>query len=155
MLFPSYFAESLFDDLMDIPFQEMDQMDNEVRRVNKQLYGRNAKREMKTDVHETDSTYVIDMDLPGFKKDQIQLELDDGYLTITATKGENRDEKSAGGKIIRQERYVGTMQRSFYVGGQITEEDVKAKFEDGVLHLELPKEEEKRLPEKKVILIDG
>lgn len=152
MLMPSIFGESLFDDLMDFPFREFD---HEMRKANKQLYGRNAKREMKTDVHETETGYEIDMDLPGFKKDQIQLELENGYLTITASKGLDKDEKTKAGKVIRQERYAGAMQRSFYVGEHVTEENVKAKFEDGVLHLEVPKEETQKLPEKKTIMIEG
>ena len=149
---PSIFGESLFDDLMDFPFREFDR---ETRKADKQLYGRNAKREMKTDVHETDTGYEIDMDLPGFKKDQIQLELQNGCLIVTATKGLDKDKKTKSGKLIRQERYAGTMQRSFYVGEHVTESDVKAKFENGVLHLELPKEESSKLPEKKVIMIEG
>lgn len=152
MLMPSIFGESLFDDFIDFPFHEFDR---EMRRADKQLYGRNAKREMKTDVHETETGYEIDMDLPGFKKDQIQLELQDGCLTITAAKGVDKNEKTRAGKLIRQERYAGAMQRSFYVGEHVTENDVRAKFEDGVLHLELPKEEARRLPEKKVIMIEG
>lgn len=142
----------MFDDFMDFPFREFE---HEMSKANKQLYGRNAKREMKTDVHETETGYEIDMDLPGFKKDQIQLELENGYLTITASKGLDKDEKTKAGKLIRQERYAGAMQRSFYVGGHVTESDVKAKFEDGVLHLEVPKEEAPKLPEKKVIMIEG
>lgn len=151
MLMPSIFGESLFDDLMDFEFRDFDR---ETRNAEKQLYGRNAQREMRTDVHETDTGYAIDMDLPGFKKDQIQLELQNGYLTITAAKGMDRDEKGDNGKLIRKERYVGAMQRSFYVGDHVTESDVTAKFEDGVLHLELPKEEAKKLPEKKTIMIE-
>ncbi len=134
---------------MDIPFREFDR---EMRRADRQLYGRNARHEMKTDVHETDAG---DMDLPGFKKDQIELELQDGYLTVTASKGLDKDEKSKAGKVIRQERYAGVMQRSFYVGAHVTESDVKAKFEDGVLHLELPEAKEDGLPEKRTIMIEG
>ncbi len=146
---PRLFAESLFDDLMESPFQEMDR---EMRRADRQL---NVKHEMRTDVHETENSYAIDMDLPGFKKDQIQLELEDGYLTITASKKVNKDEQDSDGKLIRQERFLGSMQRSFYVGEHVTEKDVKAKFEDGVLHLELPKAEAQKLPEKKTIMIEG
>ena len=156
MLMPSIFGESLFDELMDFPFNEMErEMERDMRRTNRQLYGRNAKREMKTDVHETETGYEVDMDLPGFKKDQIELNLENGYLTVTATKGTDREEKDHAGRLIRQERYAGTMQRSFFVGEHITENDVKAKFEDGVLHLELPKPEAPKIPEKKVIMIEG
>ncbi len=147
MLVPSIFRESLFDDFMD-PFYGFE-------RDTKRSDNRSVMHEMKTDVHETDTGYEIDMDLPGFKKDQIRLELQDGYLTITATRSADHEEKNRAGKLIRQERFSGAMQRSFYVGEHVTEEDVKAKFEDGVLHLELPKEEAKKLPEKKTIMIEG
>ena len=117
------------------------------------LYGKNAQRMMKTDVKETDEGYELDVDLPGFKKEEIQLNLENGYLTISAEKSlENKDEKN--GKILRQERYAGTMSRSFYVGGNVTEEDIRAKYENGVLSLCIPKKEAK-VPEKKQILIEG
>ena len=95
------------------------------------------------------------MDLPGFKKDQVELSLENGYLTVTANKGFDKDEKDKQGRMIRQERYAGSMQRSFYVGDNMTEEDVKAHFEDGVLHLNLPKKDAKKVPEKKTICIEG
>ena len=116
------------------------------------LYGKNAARMMKTDVRETDEGYELAVDLPGMKKDDITLELQNGYLTISTQKNlENKEEKH--GKILRQERYTGTMQRSFYVGDNLTEEDVQAKYEDGVLTVKLPKKEAKKVPEKKQILI--
>ena len=104
---------------------------------------------MKTDVHEHEDHYEVDIDLPGFKKEDITLELQNGYLTVTASKGLDKDETTKKGKIIRQERWAGTMQRSFYVG------DIGAKLEHGVLSLNIPKKEEKKLPEKKVIMIEG
>ena len=116
------------------------------------LYGKNASRMMKTDVKETDEGYEVDVDLPGFSKDEIKLELNNGYLTISTEKSMNKENK---GKMLRQERYEGTMQRSFYVGGSITEEDIKAKYENGVLSLLIPKKEAKKEPEKKTILIEG
>ena len=115
------------------------------------LYGKNASRMMKTDVKETDSGYELDVDLPGFKKEEIKLELNGGYLTISTQKTLQKEQK---GRIIRQERYSGTMQRSFYVGDGITEEDIKARYENGVLSLMIPKKEAKREPEKKTILIE-
>ena len=116
------------------------------------LYGKNAARMMKTDVRETDEGYELAVDLPGMKKDDITLELQNGYLTISTQKNlENKEEKN--GKLLRQERYTGTMQRSFYVGDNLTEEDVQAKYEDGVLTVKLPKKEAKKDPEKKQILI--
>ena len=115
-------------------------------------YGKNAARMMKTDVRETDEGYELAVDLPGMKKDDITLELQNGYLTISTQKNlENKEEKH--GKMLRQERYTGTMQRSFYVGDNLTEEDVQAKYEDGVLTVKLPKKEAKKVPEKKQILI--
>ena len=116
------------------------------------LYGKNAARMMKTDVRETDDGYELAVDLPGFKKEEIHLELQNGYLTISTEKNlQNREEKE--GKIIRQERYAGTMSRSFYVGEHVTEEDIKAKYENGVLSLGIPKKEAK-VPEKKTIFIE-
>ena len=118
------------------------------------LYGKNAPRMMKTDVKETDEAYEIDIDLPGFKKEEIHLELENGSLTISTEKSlENTEEKK--GRVLRQERYSGTMSRSFYVGKQITEEDIKAKYENGVLSLTIPKKEAPKVPEKKTICIEG
>lgn len=152
MLMPSIYGENLFDEWMGFPFNALE---HEMRNVNRKLYGRNATREMKTDVREREGGYEVDMDLPGFKKDQIALNLEGGYLTVTAAKGFDKDEKDGEGKLIRQERYAGSMQRSFYVGDGVTEADVKARFENGVLHLELPKKEAGALPEKKTIMIEG
>ena len=134
MLMPSIFGESLFDDWFD-------DFDRQMQHMDRRLYGRNAKREMKTDVREKEDGYEIDMDLPGFKKDQVELSLENGYLTVTANKGFDRDQKDDQGRMIRQERYAGSLQRSFYVGRAMTVEDVKARFEDGVLHLHLPKKD--------------
>ena len=119
------------------------------------LYGKHAQNMMKTDVKETDDGYEVDIDLPGFKKDEIQLELNNGYLTISTQKALEKDEKNKKGRMLRQERYAGMMQRSFYVGEHITEEDVKASYESGVLHLVLPKKDAPKMPEKKTIQIEG
>ena len=149
MLLPSIFGENLFDNWFDLPdFRDMD-------RVEKKLYGKNAARLMKTDVHEQEDQYEVDMDLPGFKKEEISLELNNGYLTVSAAKGLDKDENDKKGKLIRQERYAGSMQRSFYVGENLTEEDIKASFKHGVLSLTIPKKEAPKLPEKKQILIEG
>ena len=116
------------------------------------LYGKNADRLMKTDVRELEDGYEVDVDLPGFKKEEIHLELQNGYLTISTEKTlENKEEQK--GKVIRQERYSGAMQRSFYVGKLVTEEDIQAKFEDGVLRVTVPKKDAPKVPEKKTILI--
>ena len=148
MLLPSIFGENLLDDWMDFP--RMDFPD-----VDRKLYGKNASHVMKTDVHEHEEGYEVDSDLPGFKKDEIHLDLENGYLSVSASKQLDKEEKNKKGKLIRQERYSGSMQRSFYVGENITEEDIKAKYEDGVLKLSVPKKEAKKIPEKKTIAIEG
>ncbi len=146
MLYPSIFGENLLDDWFDFP---------ELNKVEKKLYGRHAAHLMKTDVHEQEGQYEVDIDLPGFKKEDISLELNGGYLTVGAAKGLDKDENDRKGKLIRQERYAGSMQRSFYVGENLTEEDIKASFKHGVLSLIIPKKEASKLPEKKQILIEG
>ncbi len=109
---------------------------------------------MKTDIKEKKDNYLIDIDLPGYEKDDIKIDIEDGYLTIHATMNKNVDEKEEG-KYVRKERYVGECSRSFYVGENITEEDIKAKFKNGTLTIEVPKMENKKLPkEKKYIPID-
>ena len=150
MLMPSIFGENLFDDdWMDFPFER-----NFWGRKNP-LYGKNAKNLMKTDIREHNEGYELDIDLPGFKKDEITIDLDNGYLTISAAKGLDKDEQDKKGKYIRKERYAGAMQRSFYVGDAVTEEDVKAKFEDGILKLSIPKKDAKEVETKKTIAIEG
>ena len=149
MLMPSIFRENLFDDWFNFPdFSDLD-------RTERKLYGRHADRLMKTDVHEQEDHYEVDIDLPGFAKDEIKIELNNGYLTVSAAKGLDKDQNDKKGKLIRQERYAGAMQRSFYVGEELTEEDVKASFKHGVLSLCLPKKEAKAVPEKKTIMIEG
>ena len=148
MLYPSIFHEDLFDDLLNLTMPDFGEVD-------RKLYGKHAARVMKTDVHEHEDHYEVDIDLPGFKKDEISLKLDGGYLTVSAAKGLDKDEKTKAGKLISQERYAGAMERSFFVGEDITEEDIKAKFENGVLQLNVIKKEARKLPEKKLIQIEG
>ena len=136
MLLPSIFGENLFDDWMDLPKW------NDFGEIDKKLYGK-------------DDSYEIVIDLPGFKKEELTISLENGYLSVAASKGLDKDEKNKKGRIIRQERYAGSMQRSFFVGENVTQEDVKAKFEDGVLKLTVPKKEAKKLPESKTIAIEG
>lgn len=150
MLYPSIWNESLFDDLMNLEFPSFREVDN----TDRKLYGKNASRIMKTDVHEHDDHYEVDIDLPGFKKDEITLDLENGYLTVGASKALDEEHKNAKGRLIRQERYSGSMQRSFYVGEFVTEEEISAKFEDGVLRLTVPKKDAPKLPEKKTIRIE-
>ena len=151
MLMPSIFGENLFDDWMDFPF------DRNFFEGRDPLYGKHAKNIMKTDVRETDDTYELDIDLPGFKKEEIQIELNNGYMTISAAKGLDEDEKDKkSGKYIRRERYTGSCQRSFYVGDDITEEDIKGEFKHGILKLFVPKKEAKpAVEQKKYITIEG
>lgn len=148
-MLPSIFGESLFDDWMGFPFRSFNDD------VERKLYGKHAAHVMKTDLKEHDDGYELAIDLPGFKKDEIQLQLDNGYLTISAAKALEEDGKDKKGRLVHQERYTGSMSRSYYVGSSVREEDVKARFENGVLTLCFPKEDEKHLPQRKTIMIEG
>ena len=147
-MLPSIFGENLFDDLFRDDFAMFPAWSGR-----DPLYGKHAKHMMKTDVRETEDTYEVDMDLPGFKKDEINVDLKNGYLTVSASKGLDKDEQDKNGKYIRQERYTGAMSRSFYVG-DVAPEDVKAKFEDGILQISLPKAEKKALPKPTTVCIE-
>lgn len=149
MMLPTIFGENLFDDFMDDAFER-----NFFGGRNP-LYGKHSKNLMKTDVKETETDYELDIDLPGFKKDEISAHLKDGYLTVSAAKGVDKDEKDNEGRYIRRERYSGSMTRSFYVGSTVTEEDIKAKYEDGILSLSIPKKDPKAVEAKKYIAIEG
>ena len=151
MLMPSIFGENLFDDdWMDFPFKD------EFWGKKNPLYGKHAQNMMKTDIRETDGSYELDVDLPGFKKDEIKGQLKDGYLTLSAAKGLDKDEQDKKGNYIRRERYAGSMSRSFYVGKHVTVEDVHPKYESGILSFSVPKEEAKPVEEKKhYISIEG
>ena len=129
MMLPTIFGENLFDDFMDDAFER-----NFFGGRNP-LYGKHSKNLMKTDVKETETGYELDIDLPGFKKDEISAHLE--------------------GRYIRRERYSGSMTRSFYVGSAVTEEDIKAKYEDGILSLSIPKKDPKAVEAKKYIAIEG
>ena len=147
-MLPSIFGENLFDEFFNDDFS-MFPMWN----TRSPLYGKHAKNLMKTDVRETDSNYELDIDLPGFKKDEIKVYLKDGYLTISAAKGLDKDEKDKKGRYIRQERYAGSCSRSFYVG-DLEPKDISAKYEDGILRLSMPKGAQKQLPPSSSINID-
>ena len=149
-MMPSIFGENLFDDFFGPDFDMFPALTGR----SNPLYGKHAKNLMKTDVRETEGTYELDIDLPGFKKDEVNLTLEDGYLTISAAKGLDKDEKDKKGKYIRQERYAGTCSRSFYVGEGVGPTDVSAKFEDGILKVSLPKREQKQLPKSNLIAIE-
>ena len=150
MLRPSIFGESLFDDWMD-DFEK--EFDKELRPAKNPLYGKHAKNMMKTDVRETEDSYEVDIDLPGFKKDEVNAQLHDGYITISAAKGLDKDEKDKKtGKYIRRVRYAGNLSRSFYIG-DVKQVDVKAVFKNGILSITVPKEDKKAKEEKKYITI--
>ena len=148
---PTVFGENLMDVFDDFDRDFFRGFGN----IDRTLYDKHAQHVMKTDVKETDQGYEVDVDLPGFKKDEIHLELNDGYLTISTEKSLEKDEENKKGKMLRQERYAGVMQRSFYVGKNLTEEDIKASYESGVLHVSIPKKDAPKAHEKKTILIEG
>ena len=146
-MLPSMFGENLFDDFFDDDFMRFPMWNGR-----DPLYGKRARNLMKTDVRETENTYEVDVDLPGFQKDEISVDLKDGYLTIQASKGLDKDQKNQEGKYIRQERYAGSMSRSFYVG-DVEPDQVAAKYEDGILKISLPKQAKKELPKSTTIAI--
>ena len=146
-MLPSIFGENLFDDFFSDPFEMMVPTRNA-------LYGKHGKNLMKTDVRETENSYELDIDLPGFKKDEVNVELKDGYLTISAAKGLDKDQEDKKGKYIRQERYAGSCSRSFYIGEDVPVEDISAKYEDGILRLSVPKADQKKLPKTSTIAIE-
>ena len=149
MLLPSIFGENLFDDWMDFSFPEIPDVD-------KTLYGKHAKNMMKTDVKDTENGYEVDIDLPGFKKDEITMKLENGTLTVSAAKGLDKDEENKEKKYVRRERYAGGMSRSFYVGEHVDVEDIHPKYENGILSFIVPKKEQKAVEEKnKFISIEG
>ena len=147
-MLPSILGENLFDDFFSDPFEMM------MPQSRNPLYGKHAKNLMKTDVRETENSFEVDMDLPGFKKDEVNLELKDGYLTVSADKALDKDKKDNEGRYIRQERWSGSCSRSFYVGDTVKPEDVHAKFENGILQIALPKQEQKQLTSTTAIDIE-
>ncbi len=147
-MLPSIFGENLFDSFFSEPFRMLE------RNADHELYGKHAAAIMRTDVRETDNTYELDIDLPGFKKDQITASVENGYLTVTAAKGLDKDEGGENGRYVRRERWAGQCSRSFYVGEGITDADVHAKFEDGILRLSIPKAKPQELPQKTYIAIE-
>ena len=148
------YIDDHFDDVFnDFPFYE----DKAGQKIEKKLYGRHGQNLMKTDIKEMEDGYELEMDLPGFKKEEISISLEDGNLTIQAAKGLDEDEKEKkSGRYIRRERYAGSCARSFYVGDDITEEDIKAEFKHGILKIFVPKKEAKpEVEQKKYIAIEG
>ena len=158
MLMPSLFYDdfNLFDDVFGGPWFD----NRDIKNVEKKLYGPNAKNMMSTDIKETDDSYEMVVDLPGFKKEDVSVELDNGYLTITAAKGLEQNEAESEeakkeGRYIRKERYSGEYKRSFYVGDYLNQEDIKAKFKHGLLTLDFPKKEAPKVNTNKFIAIEG
>ena len=148
-MLPSIFGENLFEELFEEPFRMMSAFD-----ARNPLYGRHAKNIMKTDVRETENTYELDIDLPGFKKEDVQVQLENGTLTIAAAKSLDKNEQDEKGRYLRQERYTGQCSRSFYGGDQVKAEDLSAKFEDGILRISMPKVPQRQLPQKNLIAIE-
>ena len=139
MLMPSIFGENLFDEWMSFPFRNF-----------------NTNSLMKTDIRETDGSFELDIDMPGFNKEDLKAELKEGYLTISASTNKDDGEKDENGRYIRRERYVGSCSRSFYVGEDIKQDDIKAKFENGILKISVPKKEaQPKVEEDKHIAIEG
>ena len=145
MLMPSIFGTRDFDNFMDFTFPSVD----------KELYGKHAAQMMKTDVREVGDNYEVDVDLPGFKKDEIDIRLDKGTLTIAAAKGLDKEEDDKNGKFLRHERYTGAMSRSFYIGEGFTVKDIKAKYENGILSLTVPKKAQPQVEEVQKVAIEG
>lgn len=141
MLMPSIFGESLFDQMFERPFG---------------FYRGGAMDSMRTDIKENDGGYEITMNLPGVQKEHVKGELKDGYLTVTAVSDSNKEEKDSDNRYIRRERYMGSCSRSFYVGENVTQDEIKAKFENGTLKLLIPKKEvQPAVEDRKYIAIEG
>ena len=138
MLMPSIFHDDVFDDFFDFSAPAY-----------------SGSELMNTDIKETEKGYELAISLPGVKKEDIKAEVKDGYLMITAAANSKTDEKDKTGKYIRRERYSGSMSRSFYVGDGVSQEDIKAKFENGILQLKVPKKDGQSTENKKCITIEG
>ena len=153
MMMPSIFREDLFDNFMeDFAFPSFRSFSD----MDRTLYGKRARNLMKTDVKETEEGYEVDIDLPGFKKEEIRMQRENGSRTVSASKGLEKDEKNENGSYIRRERYAGSMSRSFFVGEHVKEEDIRPKYENGILSFHLPKEEKKAVEQKpRYIAIQG
>ncbi|MBR9937945.1 Hsp20/alpha crystallin family protein [Oscillospiraceae bacterium Marseille-Q3528] len=154
MMMPSIFGENLFDSFFDDSFPFF-YNDRDLKKAEKKLYGRKGDRMMKTDIREKADGYELLVDLPGFKKEEIQAVLDNGYLTISASKGLDQEDEAKESRYIRRERYAGACSRSFYVGANVEQEDIKAEFHHGVLKLFVPKKEAKAVEQKSTIAIEG
>ena len=153
MFMPTVFHENLFDDLFD-PFWNEGALERAMNREARDTFGKRGANMMKTDVKQTDNGYEVDVDLPGCKKEDVQMDLSDGYLTIQAVRSHSNDEKDNKGRYVRRETFSGSCARSFYVGEDVEPQDVKAKYENGVLKLFVPKAEVKQVPAQTAIAIE-
>ena len=158
MFMPSLFDDNfdLFDRFYQTPWFDGQDFNN----LEKKLYGHRAKNVMSTDIKEKDDGYEMVIDLPGFTKDEVKVELNDGYLTVSAAKGLDEDDADSAkdakaGKYIRRERYAGACQRSFYVGEGVARDDIKAEFKHGILTLSIPKKSAKAVAANNYIAIEG
>ena len=133
-MLPAIWNDKLFNDFFDESFAPFEEFER-----HNPLYGKHARNVMKTDVRETENSYELDIDLPGFKKEDVSVQLENGYLSISAAKGVEKEETDKKGRYIRKERYSGQCSRSFYVGDGVRPEDVNARFEDGILKIAMPK----------------
>lgn len=153
MMMVPYFHDALLDDWFNDDWDRA--FDRAFRDMSpRQVFGKRSANVMKTDVRETDAGYEVFIDLPGFKKEDIQAHVENGYLTIQASQDSSQETKDKKDQFIRRERYSGQCSRSFYVGEQMTEADIHAKYENGILHLTLPKKEAPALPERRSIPIE-
>ena len=150
MLMPSIFGENLFDDFFTPFYYD----DKDEKKAEKKLYGRRAQNLLKTDIKEKPEGYELIVDVPGFKKDEVKVALKDGYLTVSAAKGLDEDDEDKKGHYIRRERYAGTLSRSFYVGDGISQKDIHAKYESGILRLTLPKKAPEAIEKENFIAIE-
>lgn len=148
-MIPRNFNENWFDDFFNVPFE------NFFGPERTSLLANGGKNLMKVDVKEENNNYEVEMDLPGFKKEDVKVELDNGYLTISATRGESKEDTDNASNYLRRERYTGACARSLYVGNDVEQENIKAKFENGILSLTIPKiDEKKAIPQNKYIAIE-
>lgn len=148
-MIPRNFTENWLDDFFDVPFEKLFNPEHNL------LFSRNGKNLMKMDVKEENNNYEVEMDLPGFKKEDVKVELDNGYLTVSAVKESDKENTTTEGIYLRRERYTGACARSLYVGNEIKQDDIKAKFENGTLSLKIPKiDETKTIPQNKYIAIE-
>ena len=152
MLMPGFFGEDFLDDWMDFPRERARY--NDSSRKNSAAPGRKVSL-MKTDVRELDESYELDMELPGFKKEEITVKLENGYLTVAASRTAGGDEAEKKGAYLRRERYVGNCSRSFYVGKDVRQSEIRARFENGILRLSIPKKDKRQAEQNGYISING